>query len=221
MKSEDFFGIINLEIKNYLRLKVNAMKRLLITGFEPFGGEAINPSWEAVLRLPEEIGGYELTKLRIPVIFGDAAEKVIKTAEEMRPDAIICVGQAGGRDAVTPEFVGINLRHASIPDNGGKQPKDEPVITGGNAAYFSTLPVRRMAEAVNAAGVASRISYSAGTYVCNDVLYTLLSRYENSKTRVGFIHIPYCTEQKKLPSMSLDDIIKALAVAIETLGEDN
>ena len=197
------------------------MKKLLITGFEPFGGEDINPSWEAVYRLPSEIGGYELTKLCIPVVFGQSAEKVIKVADEIQPDVIICVGQAGGRDAITPEFVGINLRYASIPDNGGNQPKDEAVLEGDREAYFSTLPVRRMAEAVNAAGVASRISYSAGTYVCNDVLYTLLSRYENSKTRVGFIHIPYCTEQKKLPSMSLDEIINGLAVAIENLGADN
>ena len=197
------------------------MKKLLITGFEPFGGENINPSWEAVSRLPSEIGGYSLTSLCIPVVFGEAAEKVIKAADEIHPDVIICVGQAGGRDALTPEYVGINLRHASIPDNVGNKPYDEPVIAGGNTAYFSTLPVRKIAQAINARGVASRVSYSAGAYVCNDVLYTLLSRYENSKTRVGFIHIPYCTEQKKLPNMSLDDIIKALTVAIETLGEDN
>lgn len=195
------------------------MKKLLITGFEPFGGETINPSWEAVSRLPEVIGEYLLTKLCIPVIFGEAAKKVINTAEDVCPDVIISVGQAGGRDAITPELVGIDLRHASIPDNGGNQPKDEPIIAGGNAAYFSTLPVRKMAEAINAAGVASRVSYSAGTYVCNYVLYTLLSRYEKSGTRVGFIHIPYCTEQNKSPSMSLDDIIKGLTVAIENIGD--
>lgn len=194
------------------------MKKLLITGFEPFGGETINPSWESVLRLPAEIGGYSLTKLLIPVVFGEGAQKVIRMADEICPDAILCVGQAGGRNAVTPELVGINLRHASIPDNGDNQPKDEPIVVGGACAHFSTLPVRKMAEAITAAGVPSRVSYSAGAYVCNDVLYTLLHRFEGSRTRVGFIHVPYCTEQQKEPSMPLDDMAKALTVAIESIG---
>ena len=104
------------------------MKKLLITGFEPFGGEQINPSWQSVLRLPDEIGDYKLTKLCIPVIFGEGAERVLKTAKELSPDVILCVGQAGGRKAITPEFLGINLRHAEIPDNKGNQPKDEQII---------------------------------------------------------------------------------------------
>ncbi len=193
------------------------MKKLLITGFEPFGGESINPSWEAVCRLSDEINGYSLTKLLIPVTFGEAAEKVIRVAEDLHPDAIICVGQAGGRSDITPELVGINLRHASIPDNKGYQPKDEPIIKGSADAYFSTLPVRAMAEAVNAAGISSKVSYSAGTYVCNDVLYTLLSRFKNSEMRVCFIHIPYSTEQNKEPSMELSQIVKGLTIAIENL----
>ena len=193
------------------------MKKLLITGFDPFGGESINPSWEAVCRLPLKVGGYELTKLRLPVVFGKAAEETIKKAGEICPDAIICVGQAGGRDAITPELVGINLRHASIPDNGGFQPKDEPIISGGENAYFSTLPVRKIAEAINAAGVPSRVSYSAGAYVCNDLLYTLLAHYKNTDVKVCFIHIPYSTEQNKEPSMDIDNIVKGLAVAIENI----
>ncbi len=193
------------------------MKKLLITGFEPFGGEAINPSWEAVARLPAVINGYELTKRRIPVVFGEAADLVIKSAEEICPDVILCIGQAGGRNAVTPELVGINLRHASIPDNSGNQPNDEPIVVGGDTAYFSTLPVRKMADAITAAGVPSKVSYTAGAYVCNDVLYTLLARYNGTQTRVGFIHIPYCTEQKKEPSMELDAIVKALSAAVENI----
>ena len=193
------------------------MKKLLITGFEPFGGETVNPSWETVSRLPSEIGDYSLTKLRIPVVFGEAAEKVLAAADEMRPDVILCVGQAGGRNAVTPELVAINLRYAKIPDNKGYQPKDEPIVPSGDAAYFSTLPVRKIAEAVNAAGVPSQVSYSAGAYVCNDVLYTLLSRFQNSQTRVGFIHIPYSNEQNKTPSMDMGDMIKGLTVAIENI----
>ena len=193
------------------------MRKILITGFDPFGGETINPSWEAVSVLPDEIAGYRLTKLRIPVVFGEGAEKVIETAEELLPDVIICVGQAGGRNAITPELVGINLRHATIPDNSGAQPQDEPIVQGGKTAYFSTLPVREMAKAIQAVGVPSQVSYSAGAYVCNDVLYTLLAHYENSTVRVGFIHIPYCKAQNKTPSMPLEDIIKGLTVAIECI----
>lgn len=193
------------------------MKKLLITGFEPFGGEEINPSWEAVCRLPEEIGGYALTRLRIPVVFGEAAERVIRAAEKLCPDVILCVGQAGGRDAITPELVGINLRHASIPDNSGVQPKDRPIIPGGDCAYFSTLPVRRMAEAVSAAGVQAQVSYSAGTYVCNDLLYTLLSHFRDSATRVGFIHIPYSTAQNKAPAMEPDRMVQGLSAAIAAI----
>ena len=177
----------------------------------------MNPSWEAVSRLREEINGYELFKLRIPVVFGAAADMVLQAFEEVRPDVILCIGQAGGRSAITPELVGINLRHASIPDNKGNQPQDEPIIVGGETAYFSTLPVRKIAEAINASGIPSQVSYSAGAYVCNDVLYTLLSRLKDSKTGIGFIHIPYCTEQEKQPSMSLDEMVKALTIAIQNL----
>lgn len=193
------------------------MKKLLITGFEPFGGEKINPSWEAVSRLPEEINGYLLTKLLIPVVFTKAAENVIKAADVIHPDVILCIGQAGGRNAITPELVGINLRHASLPDNSGYQPKDEPIAANGDTAYFSTLPVRAIADAVNNAGIPSRVSYSAGAYVCNDVLYTLLYRYKESGTKVGFIHIPYSNEQNKEPSMDLNQIIKGLTAAIENI----
>ena len=193
------------------------MQKILITGFEPFGGETINPSWEAVKSLPEVISEYSLTKLLLPVVFGEAASLALKTAEEINPDFILCIGQAGGRAEVTPELVAINLRHASIPDNNGNQPKDEPIKAGTPAAYFSTISARKIADAINAAGVPSKLSYSAGAYVCNDLLYTLLSHYENSNTKVGFIHIPYSTEQEKSPSMDMPDIIKALTVAIENL----
>ena len=193
------------------------MKKLLITGFEPFGGEEINPSWEAVSRLPDEIGGYALTKQLIPVVFGKSAECVIKAASELAPDVILCIGQAGGRNAITPELVGINLRNGSIPDNDGYKPCDEPCIPDGACAYFSSLPVRKMAEAIKSAGIPSQVSYSAGTYVCNDVIYTLLAHFEGSGTRVGFIHIPYSKDQKKEPSMALDQIIRGLTIAIETM----
>ena len=141
------------------------MKKLLITGFEPFGGEKINPSWEAVKLLPETIGDFEIAKAEIPVVFEKAAETVLAKADKLKPDAIICVGQAGGRTGITPEMVAINLRFASIPDNDGNQPKDIPCVEGGENAYFSTLQVRKMVSAISDPGIPCSVSYSAGTYV--------------------------------------------------------
>lgn len=193
------------------------MKKLLITGFEPFGNEVINPSWEAVLRLPDQIKEYKLTKVKLPVLFSNAADCVISVANDIAPDVIVCVGQAGGRCEITPELVGINLRFAQIPDNNGYKPEDEKINILGNDAYFSTLPVRKMAEAIKEAGIPAKVSYSAGAYVCNDVLYTLLAHFENAETRVGFIHVPYCTEQGKEPSMTIENIAKGLQAAIECI----
>ncbi len=193
------------------------MKKLLITGFEPFGGESVNPSWEAVCQLPPQVGGYALTRLCLPVVFGEAAATVMRTAETLCPDVILCIGQAGGRAAITPELVGINLRHAAIPDNARNQPKDEPIIPGGDCAYFSTLPVRKMVEAISAVGVQAQVSYSAGTYVCNDLLYTLLVHFRDSETRVGFIHIPYCTAQNKVPAMEPEQMVRGLGAAIAAM----
>ena len=196
------------------------MKKLLITGFEPFGGESINPSWEAVARLPVNVGNYALTKLRLPVVFDEAAELAIKKAEETGADVLLFIGQAGGRDAITPELVGINLRHAKIPDNKGKQPLDEPILDDGDTAYFSTLPVRKMAEAIHSETTPATVSYSAGAYVCNEVLYRALAHFSGTPTRVGFIHIPYSEEQEKTPCMSLSSIVTALEIAIAHLDDN-
>ena len=193
------------------------MKKLLITGFEPFGGEQINPSWQAVLLLNDKIGDYNLTKMLIPVVFEQSAKLVIEKANEICPDAILCIGQAGGRSSITPEFVGINLRHATIPDNNGNNPQDQPVIKNGENAYFSTLPMRKIVESINSAGIPCNASYSAGAYVCNDLIYTLLHHFKNTNTRVGFIHVPYCNEQNKEPSMAISEIVKALTIAVENM----
>ena len=193
------------------------MKKLLISAFEPFGGESINPSWEAVSILPDIIGEYALTKICIPVVFGQAAKELFTIAKDLSPDVILCIGQAGGRAAITPELVGLNLRHANIPDNAGNVPQDEPIISGGENAHFVTIPARKIATAIQATGIPSQVSYSAGAYVCNDVLYTLLNRFQYSETKVGFIHIPYCEQQNKTPSMPLTDIVKGLTIAIENL----
>ena len=195
------------------------MKKLLITGFDPFGGERINPSWEAVKLLPETIGEYALTKMQIPTVFGQAAEKVLTAAKELKPDVILSVGQAGGRKAVTPEVIGINLREAGIPDNMGNRPVNTPVIAGGPDACFATVPVREMVKIITSAGLPAALSFSAGAFVCNDVLYTLLHHYRGTDTRVGFIHVPFLPEQAKenVPSMALSQIVSGLTAAIEAL----
>lgn len=195
------------------------MKRLLITGFDPFGGEQINPSWEAVKELPDLIGEYQLTKMEIPTVFGTAAEKILTIAAELNPDVIISVGQAGGRKAVTPEVIGINLREARIPDNTGNQPVNLPVVHNGPDAYFSTLPVREMVAAISSEDIPAALSYSAGAFVCNDVLYTLLHHFKGTHVRVGFIHVPYLPQQavNGQPSMSQEQILRALTLAISAL----
>ncbi len=196
------------------------MKKLLITGFDPFGGATVNPAREAVMALPDSVGDWSLTKLEIPTVFGLAAEAVLATAKELHPDVILCVGQAGGRKAITPEVVAINLREATISDNLGYTPKNQPVIADAPAAYFATLPVREMVAAVQAAEVPCSLSYSAGVFVCNDLLYTLLHHYDKTDVRIGFIHIPYLPEQagEGVASLPLEDMVKGLAAAIQAIS---
>ena len=194
------------------------MKKLLITGFEPFGGEKINPSWEAVKLLPDEIGEFLLKKIEVPVVFEKAAETVISAAKEFSPDAIICVGQAGGRTGITPEMVAINLRYAKIPDNEGNKPEDEPCIKYGENAIFATLPVRKMTDAISDCGITAAVSYSAGTYVCNDLIYHVLEHCKNTETKACFIHVPFIPEQTSdKPSMALESIAKGLEAAIKAI----
>ncbi len=195
------------------------MKQLLITGFDPFGGESINPSWEAVSLLPDTVGEYRLTKLLLPTVFGRAAERLLTAACQLKPDAILCIGQAGGRAGITPEVIGINLREARIPDNEGHQPQNQPVIEDGPAAYFSTLPVRAMVTAMQAGNLPAALSYTAGTFVCNEILYTALHHFDGTKTRAGFIHVPYLPQQAgdDKPSMSLPEIVRGLTLAIGAL----
>ncbi len=194
------------------------MKKLLITGFDAFGGETINPSWESVKHLPEKIGDFAITKLQIPTVFKKGSQKVLYVAKTICPDVILCIGQAGGRQFITPEVVAINLMDAKIADNLGYKPINEQILNGQNA-YFATIPVREIVENLNAKGIPSALSYSAGTFVCNEVLYTLLHHYENTSVRVGFIHVPFLPEQAKNgePSMPIEDIVNALKIAIETL----
>ena len=196
------------------------MKHLLITGFDPFGGESINPSWEAVSRLPDTIGAYRLTKLQIPTVFGLATDSVLSAAAADAPDVILCVGQAGGRDAVTPERVAINMASARFADNAGNQPVETPILPGAPDGIFATVPVAAMADAITAAGFPGKVSNTAGTFVCNDTLYRLLHQFAGTTVRIGFLHVPWLPEQAKegVPSMTLADITAALAAAIGVLG---
>ncbi len=188
-------------------------KRLLITGFDPFDGNTANPSWLAVEKLPDRIGDYTLCKLQIPTIFGKSSAFVLEKAEECHPDLILCIGLAAGRDAVTPERIAVNIRDARIPDNEGNQPKGELVVPGGPAAYFATAPVEKMAKAIHEAQIPSAVSNTAGTFVCNDVLYTLLHHFAETSIRAGFIHVPNTPELGN-PSLPLAATVDALTAAI-------
>ena len=205
--------------------------KILVTGFEPFGGEDINPSWEAVqqLQAPE---GTELVRLRLPVVFREAGEQLVAALAREQPDLVLCIGQAAGREAITPERLGVNLMDASIPDNAGFQPREEPVIPGAPAAYFARLPVAALAEAIRAAGVPARVSNSAGLFVCNALLCRLLHEIETHypQMRGGFVHVPCLPEQAQrlgkgtvLPSLALPEIVLGLQAALafcSRLGPD-
>ena len=197
------------------------MPTILVTGFQPFGGEKINPAWEAIRVLPDSIVGSKVVKLQIPVVFGVGADVVSTAIDHINPDIVLCVGQAGGRAKITPEFVGINYRDARIPDNDGNQPHAQRSVEDGPAAYFATLPVRAMTEAMNKSGIPAALSYTAGTYVCNDVMYSMLhvlaTKYPNA--RGAFMHVPFATEQAtKQPvntaSLPIEVMTRGLEVAL-------
>ena len=188
-------------------------KRLLITGFDAFGGSEENPSWMAVSLLPDKIGCFTLKKRMLPTVYGKAAQTVLEAAEDFSPDLILCVGVAAGRDAVTPERIAVNIRDARIADNEGNHPMGDRIVPEGPAAYFATVPVEAMAEAIRNAGIPGAVSNTAGTFVCNDTLYSLLHHYADTQTLVGFIHVPALPQQHNV-SMPLEDITAALICAI-------
>ena len=188
-------------------------KRLLITGFDAFGGSDENPSWLAVAQLPEKIGSFTLKKSILPTVYGKAAQVVLDIASDFAPDVILCVGVAAGRDAVTPERIAVNIRDARIADNEGNQPAGDPVAADGPAAYFATVPVVAMAQAIRDAHIPGAVSNTAGTFVCNDTLYSLLHHFAGASTRVGFIHVPALPQQHQV-SLPLADTVTALIAAI-------
>ena len=188
--------------------------KILVTAFDAFGGESINPTERALQQLPDRIGDAELVKLVIPTKFGESLRRTIEAAEGSAVEAIVCLGQAGGRAHITPERVAINVMDADIPDNAGYQPVDVPVVEGGPTAYFSTLPVKEMVAAVG--DRPARLSNTAGTFVCNQLLYGLLHHFEGTRVSAGFVHVPYITEQEKTdkPMMELADIVEGVKRAL-------
>ena len=198
---------------------------ILITAFEPFGGETINPSAEAVRLLPAEIGGCRIRTLTLPVTFSGCFSPLLEVMRALSPAAVVCVGQAGGRDALTPERIAVNLDDTLAPDNAGDAPCERPIVPGAPAAYFSTLPLRRMTERIMDAGVPARISNTAGTYVCNHLMYLLLHELATEKPAClgGFVHVPYVSGQaadkKELPRLPLDTIARGLYAAAEAVAQ--
>lgn len=201
--------------------------KLLLTGFDPFGGELINPAWEAVKRVSDQVEDVEVVKLMVPTVFYKSIDTVAAAIEKEKPDAVLCIGQAGGRFDLTPERVAININDARIPDNEGNQPLDGPVFEDGETAYFATLPIKAMAEEIRKAGVPASVSNTAGTYVCNHlmygVLYTLANKYPD--VRGGFMHVPFITSQvinrKPIaPSLSLEQIVTGIEAAVKAIGEN-
>ena len=194
--------------------------KVLVTGFDPFGGEQVNPAIEAVKWLPDEIAGAQIIKLEIPTIFDKSAELIHEAIIKNHPYYVINIGQAGGRAAITPELVAINFDDGSIPDNAGFQPIDSTIHIDGPAAYFTQLPVKKMVKAIREAGLPARVSTTAGTYVCNHVMYQV--QYMRDKEfpwlKAGLIHIPFLpsqvTNEYNQPSMNLGDIVAGLTAAI-------
>lgn len=197
--------------------------KILVSGFDPFGGEKVNPAIESVKRLPDSILGAEIIKLEIPTVIGKSIKKIEEAVELHKPDVVISVGQAGGRTDITVERVGVNVDDCRIPDNEGNQPIDEKIVKDGPDAYFVTLPIKAMVEYIQKKGIPASVSNSAGTFICNHVTYGVshLAKTKYPKMRTGFIHIPFLPEQvlnkKGMPSMELDVIVKGLVAAIEAV----
>jgi pyroglutamyl-peptidase len=194
-------------------------KLVLVTAFDPFGGEGVNASQRVLEALPDRPEGLVLAKLLLPTTFAGAPELAICRAQELRPSAILCLGQAAGRTAVTPERAALNIMDARIPDNAGAQPVDVPIDPAGPAAYFSTLPLRRMVEAVRGTGTPAQLSNTAGTFVCNCLMYRML-RYVSGlpeKVPCGFVHVPALPEQGG-PGLPLADLVRGVTAALGTLA---
>ena len=195
--------------------------KIIVTGFDPFGGEKINPSIECVKALPD-IEGVELIRLELPTVFKESAKRLNEVINDVKPDAVLSVGQAGGRAGITMERIAINVDDARIPDNISQQPIDEAIQLDGEAAYFTTLPIKRIVKAIREAGISAEVSNSAGTFVCNHIMYQALfaATKADKPFKAGFMHIPFIPEQTTdKPSLSLEESTKAVQIAIETIRD--
>lgn len=199
---------------------MKARRVVLVTGFEPFDGEQVNPSAEIARELHDRgIRGHVVVGGLLPCVFAAADQELARLIATHRPVLVICVGQAGGRDAITPERVAINLDDARIPDNAGRQPVDRPVVRGGPAAYWTDLPVKAIVAALRARGIPAAVSQTAGTFVCNHVFYALMHRLRRRRgVRGGFIHVPYLPDQapRGAPSLEQGVMTEAIALAVAT-----
>ena len=198
--------------------------KALVTAFEPFGGDGVNASLEAVRRLPAKAGALEIVTAELPTSFARSLPALERAIERIRPDIVLCVGQAGERTALCVERVAVNVRDTESADNDGARTTDEPVITGGPAAYLSTLPVRAAVAALRAAELPAQLSMSAGTYVCNHVFYGLMHLAATGKhrCRAGFLHVPRLPQQVRAPgapSMALEDIVRGILVVLEAAAD--
>lgn len=198
------------------------MKTVLLTGFDPFGGESINPAWEVAKSLHEKtIGEYKIISKQVPTVFQKSISVLKEYIEELNPEMIICIGQAGGRPDITIERVAINVDDARIADNEGNQPVDVPVVEEGPAAHWSRLPMKAIVKRLQEEGIPASVSQTAGTFVCNHLFYGLMHELvkRDKKIKGGFIHIPFLPEQASnypgQPSMSLSTIRKGIELAVE------
>lgn len=197
--------------------------KILVTGFDPFGGESINPAFEVIKKLKDEIAGAEVIKLQVPTAFNKSVEKTVEKVAEIKPDFVLNIGQAGGRSDITVERVAININDARIPDNLNQQPIDEVIDAEGEAAYFATIPVKAIVQSIREKNIPASVSNTAGTYVCNHLMYGTLNyiHKNNLNTKAGFIHIPFLFQQViKKPNtaaMELDTMVQAIEAAIETI----
>ncbi|GAA1787508.1 pyroglutamyl-peptidase I [Planosporangium flavigriseum] len=205
------------------------MIRVLLTGFAPFDGASLNPSWEAArLAAAAPLDGFSLTAVELPCVFGDSIAELYRQVARVEPDIVLAVGLASGRTAVSVERVAVNVDDARIPDNAGNQPIDTPVVPGGPAAYFSTLPIKACVEAVRAAGIPAEVSPTAGSYVCNHVFYGLmhLLATERPATRGGFVHMPCAPGQVLdgglpcLPVPAVAEALRLIAATTATVDTD-
>lgn len=201
------------------------MKTLLITGFEPFGGDNVNPALEAVKRLENyQLDGAKIVTCSVPVALQRSIDVVAKTIKTHQPDYVMTIGQAAGRTAITPERVAINIDDYRIPDNDGNQPIDKKIVVNGPDAYFSTLPIKAMVKAIQDKGIPAQVSNTAGTYVCNHLFYGVQHYLRETNINHGFVHIPLMTGQcidGKQPTMSLDLIVEGLAAAAQAIVDND